>query len=317
MKIRCAITMGDPSGIGPEIIIKALRDPVLRGLAEFVVIGDVKVIKRTHNLELITHNSKFIDVHNVSQDNFRFGKIKAEYGKASLEYLQKALELIKAKKIDCLVTAPVSKEAIHLAGNKFSGQTEYIAKAFKIKDVVMMLFNQKIRVSLVTRHIPLKEVATRIKSQEIFKTISGTASGLNSFFRIKKPRLVVCGLNPHASDNGVIGDEEKQEIIPAIKKAKQKGFLVSGPYPADTLFEKAVKGAYDGVVCMYHDQGLIPLKLTGFFDAVNISVGLPFVRTSPGHGTAFDIAGKDKANPNAFIAAVKAAIQCSQNLKKA
>lgn len=276
-----------------------------------------------------------IDLKNVHKGDFSFGKVKAECGKAALEYLNKGIALLKAGKIDCLVTAPVNKEAVNLAGEPFSGQTEYLAWHFKVKDVVMMLFNKRLRVSLVTRHIPLKDVAGRITVEEVFKTIRGSVRGLSSFFGIQKPRIAVCGLNPHASDNGVIGDEEKRFIVPAIEKAKKEKLIVSGPFPADTIFapletiqqaekrkgplrgvEEAVPGRYDCIVCMYHDQGLIPLKLTGFNEAVNITLGLPFVRTSPGHGTAFDIAGKNKANPDSFVHAIRVAIQCTRNLEK-
>lgn len=349
-KIRCGITMGDPSGIGAEIITKALARPEVRKLADFVVIGDSLILERVQPVcslhgEADGQQSRgtgrgvqgihVIDLKNVPKGDFSFGKVKAEYGKAALEYLNKGIALIKAGKIDCLVTAPVNKEAVNLAGYHFSGQTEYLAWHFKVKDVVMMLLNKRVRVSLVTRHIPLKDVAGKITVEEVFKTIRGSVRGLSSFFGIQKPRIAVCGLNPHASDNGIIGDEEKRFIVPAIEKTKKEKLIVSGPFPADTIFapletiqqpekrkghlrgfEKTVQGRYDCIVCMYHDQGLIPLKLTGFNEAVNITLGLPFVRTSPGHGTAFDIAGKNKANSDSFVHAIRVAIQCARNLEK-
>ena len=178
-----------------------------------------------------------------------------------------------------------------------------------------MLFNRKLRVSLVTQHISLKDVSISLSKEKIFKVILRTAKGLAGLFKINHPKIAVCGLNPHASDNGAIGAEEKQIIIPAIEKAEAKGILVSGPYPADTLFLKAKE--FDCVIAMYHDQGLIPLKLIGFKDAVNITLGLPFVRTSPAHGTAFDIAGYNTASAASLIQAIKTAIQCAQNLRKA
>lgn len=302
--------MGDPSGIGPEVISKALKIKEVLKLADFIVIGDAWVLEKNKKLVII-------DLRNVSRKRFEFGKIKPAYGRASVQYLDKAIELLKDKKIDCLVTAPVNKKAINLAGYDFSGQTEYIANAFGVKDAVMMLVNKKLKVALVTRHIPLKDVAQCLSREKIGRTIFNTALGLKSFFAIGNPHISVCGLNPHASDNGVIGDEEKRLITPAIEKVRGRGVIADGPFPADTLFEKATNKKYDCVVCMYHDQGLIPLKLTGFLDAVNITLGLPFVRTSPGHGTAFDIAGKNRAHPSSFIEAVKAAIQCTKNLKKA
>ena len=307
--------MGDPSGIGPEIIVKALNSKRIKGLADFSIIGDAWVFGRNQKSRIKNQESRIIDLENVARKNFEFGKVRAEYGRAAWEYLEKALGLIKAKKADCLVTCPINKEALKLAGCDCRGHTEYIAEYFRAKDAVMMLFNHKFRVSLVTRHIPLKDVSRSLSKERIFKTISGTANGLSSLFGIYHPKIAVCGLNPHASDNGAIGEEEKRSIIPAIKKAKDQGILASGPYPADTLFSKA--GEFDCMLAMYHDQGLIPLKLSGFKDAVNITLGLPFARTSPAHGTAFDIAGKNAASAESLIQAIKTALQCAQNLRKA
>lgn len=328
-KIRCGITIGDPSGIGAEIIAKALVRPEVRELADFVVIGDSLTLERARGTAYLLASRRsrgparqgrrvqginVIDLKNVRKGDFSFGKVKAEYGKAALEYLNKGIALIKAGKIDCLVTAPVNKKAVNLAGYHFSGQTEYLARHFKVKDAVMMLLNNKMRVALVTRHIPLKDVANSLSIEKIFKTIFNTALGLNSFFAISHPELAVCGLNPHGSDNGIIGDEERRLIIPAIKMAKGRGIIVDGPYPVDTIFSQGINGKYQAIVCMYHDQGLIPLKMSGFNEAVNITLGLPFVRTSPGHGTAFDIAGKNMANPNPLVQAIRVALQCTQNL---
>lgn len=315
-KIRCAITMGDPAGIGAEVIIKALSRPEVRRLADFVVIGDRQVFKKCQVSGIRRQDFTLIDLENVPRKGFAFGKVRPEYGKAAMEYLQKGLELIKSRRIDCLVTAPLNKQAVSLSGYHFSGQSEYIARAFRVKDAAMMLFNKKLRVVLVTTHIPLKAVAKRLSAGKIFKVISTTASGLKSLFGIKKPKLSLCGLNPHASDNGVMGNEENELIIPAIRMAKRNGIIVGGPYPADAIFHKAISANVDCIVCMYHDQGLIPLKLSGFQDAVNITLGLPFVRTSPGHGTAFDIAGKNQADPASMMRAIRAAVLCTQNLKR-
>lgn len=318
MRVRCAITMGDPSGIGPEVIAKALAMPEIRGLADFTVIGDKWVIEQLcGGPALAGSENKFIDLQNVPRKGFQFGKVKAEYGQAALGYLNRAITLIKDKKIDCLVTAPLHKEAISLTGCKFSGHTGYLARAFKSQDIRMMLFNRKIKVILLTQHIPLKEVPKNITAREILKTILCADANLKTLFGIRRPRIAVCGLNPHASDNGTIGSEEKEEIIPAIAAAKRQKIEVEGPYPADTIFNQAVSGKYSCVLCMYHDQGLIPLKLTDFSHTVNITLGLPFARTSCGHGTAFDIAGKNKADPQSFIQAVETAIQCAINLRKA
>jgi 4-hydroxythreonine-4-phosphate dehydrogenase len=309
MLLRCGITMGDPSGIGPEVIRKALSKRRVLSLADFVVIGDRKALAARRNLTII-------DLNNVSAKGFHYGKIKPEYGRASIEYLDKAIGLLRSKKIDCLVTAPVNKKAINLSGYDFSGQTEYIAEAFGVKDALMLLCNKKLRVSLVTRHIPLKDVAGALNTAKIYNTIINTVLGLKGLFSISHPKVAVCALNPHASDNGIIGNEEKQAIIPAIARARGEGLSAEGPFPSDTIFEKAIRGSYDCVICMYHDQGLIPLKLTGFAYSINVTLGLPFVRTSPGHGTAFDIAGKNKADPTSLVEAIITALQCARNLKR-
>lgn len=316
MRIKCGITLGDPSGIGPEIIAKALSRREVLKLADFTAIGDSWVLKKLQPAGCKLRGFKVINIENVSRKRFEFGKLSPEYGRASAQYLNKGIELLKTREIDCLVTAPVNKKAINLSGLKFSGQTEYISKAFAVKDAVMMLMNKKLKVSLVTRHIPLKDVVKHLSAQDVFRTIRNTALGLRSFFAVKNPRIAVCAVNPHGSDSGVMGDEEARLIAPAIAKAIGQGISCEGPYPADTLFLKAAKNIYDCVICMYHDQGLIPLKLTGFQDAVNITLGLPFARTSPGHGTAFDISGKGIADPNSLIEAIKTAVLCAKNLRE-
>ena len=285
--------MGDPSGIGPSIIAGAISE--VKGLADFVVIGDRWVMNQISAVKYPNWQKiKFIDLDNVSHKDFSFGKIRAAYGKASMEYLDKAMDLIKNYAIDCLVTCPISKEAIGLAGFNYPGHTEYLAKRTSTKNFVMMLLNKDFRISLVTRHIPLKEV-----------------------FRIKNPRLVTCGLNPHASDNGLIGDEENKIIKPALQKLKSKLRYLDGPLPADVAILKAKKKQYDCIIAIYHDQALIPLKLSSSQSGVNMTLGLPFIRTSPLHGTAFDIAGTNKANPASLIEAIKLAVRCASNLKKA
>jgi len=322
-KIKIGITMGDPSGIGPAIIAKALAK--LKGLADFTVIGDRYVFEKAQSTMRNTQYSirntqytEFINLNNVSPKDFKFGKVSPIYGKASIEYLDKALELIKEKQIDCIVTCPISKEAINLAGFKYSGHTEYFSQRAKVKDSVMMLLNNELKISLLTRHIPLKKVATSIDSDKIYKTIRLTYESLKRLFSLSAPRIVVCGLNPHASDNGVIGKEEAGLIKPALKKISGKIKFIDGPVSADIALLKLKQKKYDCAVAMYHDQALIPLKLTDYSSGVNITLGLPFIRTSPLHGTAFDIAGKDLrlANPDSLIAAVKLAVKCAKNQRK-
>ncbi len=217
-RIKVGLTIGDPAGIGPAITLKAVNQ--LKGLADFVVIGDKSVLNRIPGSKLQTSNSRLIDINNVSHKKFSFGKIKAKYGRASIEYLDKALELLNNKEIDCLVTAPISKEAINLAGFHYSGHTEYFLKQARASEVVMILLNDKLRFSLLTRHIPLRKVSPALSKAKLYNHILITYQSLRDIFGIKKPRMVVCGLNPHASDNGLIGNEENAIIKPTLKKNK-------------------------------------------------------------------------------------------------
>jgi len=316
-KIIVGITMGDPSGIGPAIIHKAMNK--IRGSADFVVIGDKWVFDQASGVRPQAIGRKFIDLDNVAHKSFKFGKVRAEYGRASVEYLDKAIELIKNKRIDCLVTCPISKEAISLAGfNNFSGHTEYLAQRTNTKYFAMMLLNKKLRFILVTRHIPLKDVPSKLDADKISKTILLAYRSIKELFLIKNPRIAVCGLNPHASDNGLMGEEENRIIKPVLTRLAKKIRNIAGPLAADVAALKAVQKKYDCVIAMYHDQALIPLKLSGNSSGLNLTLGLPFVRTSPLHGTAFDIASKPAlADPSSLIEAIKTAVECTLNLKKA
>ncbi|MDD2751960.1 MAG: 4-hydroxythreonine-4-phosphate dehydrogenase PdxA [Candidatus Omnitrophica bacterium] len=306
-KIRVGITIGDPSGIGPEITAKALRK--LGNFADFTVIGDSGVYRRAAH-------EKFIDLKNLKTKSFCFGKIKAEYGRASMEFLDKAMELIQDKAIDCLVTAPISKEAINLAGFHYSGHTEYLSQKAKARFTVMMLLNKQLRFSLVTRHIPLQRVSGAIDGKGLKEVITLTDFALKNLFGISQPRIVVCGLNPHASDHGIIGKEEMQLISPIIGKLKRQIKRLIGPISADVAIFKAKQGEFDSIIAMYHDQALIALKLSDAESGVNLTLGLPFIRTSPLHGTAFDIAGKNLTNPQSMLAAIKLSVECALNQKK-
>ena len=318
-KIRVGLTIGDPAGIGPAITLKALK--ILKAKADFTVIGDRFVLaKAAKLLKIVPEPVKLIDLNNVREKKFKFGSLSAQNGQACLEYLDVALELLKKNKIDCLVTCPISKEALHLAGKNFSGHTEYLAKKTSCQNLVMMLINDKLKFSLVTRHIRLRDVSRMLTREKLKNNILNTVKGLKSLFLIKKPRLVVCGVNPHASDNGVIGTEEPNIIIPVIKRLNKKlsGAVIGGVLGADLAISGAAKGKFDCVIAAYHDQALIALKLTDFDSGVNLTLGLPFLRTSPLHGTAFDIASKPVlANPSSLIAAIKLAIKCTLNQRKA
>jgi 4-hydroxythreonine-4-phosphate dehydrogenase len=314
-KIKVGITMGDPSGIGPAVTLKAIS--ALKGKADFVVIGDRWVFNNAgEDRKQKTEGGCFVDLNNVNHEKFSFGKVKAEYGRASIEYLDKAMELINAGQIDCLVTAPISKEAVKKAGFNYGGHTEYFQKRCGVSEVVMMLLNDKIRFSLITRHIPLRDVSKSLSADKLRGNILITNQALKKLFGISNPRIGLCGLNPHASENGLIGNEEDKVIKPALKKLNT-GINISGPLSSDVAVLRASKGKFDCLIAMYHDQALIPLKLTGYDTGVNITLGLPFIRTSPLHGTAFDIAGTSRlASPSSMIAALKLAIKCAFNLKK-
>ena len=279
LKSKIGITLGDPRGIGYEVTAKALHRRDIARLADFKIIGQPTSLSRS---------------------------AKKLAGELSLGCLKTAIQLLKNKDIDALVTAPVSKEAIMAVEPSFQGHTEFLAKAFGIKNVGMFFVTEHLRTIIVTRHIPLKNVSRAITRQNILATIELAHRSLQKQFKVSHPRVAVCGLNPHAGEGGTIGKEEIQKIIPAIQDAQKKGIHVEGPFAADTLFSDC---SYDAVVAMYHDQGLIPIKTLAFRKAVNLTIGLPFVRTSPAHGTAFDIAGKNKADPSSMIEAIKLAVR--------
>ncbi|MDP2938987.1 MAG: 4-hydroxythreonine-4-phosphate dehydrogenase PdxA [Candidatus Omnitrophota bacterium] len=312
--IVVGITMGDPSGIGPEVIAKAIKKLRLNKRIKLLVIGDRFVLQKFTGK--LPANCDILDLKNVRQKKFSFGKINLSYGRAAIDYLEKAVGLIKDKTIDCLVTAPINKKAISLAGFKWIGHTEYLAKEFNLKDFVMMFAADKLKVSLATRHISLKEVPIHLNKEAIFKTICLSSDYLKKYFKIRNPKIGVCGLNPHAGENGLLGKEDNLIIKPAVEMAKRKNKNVSGPYPSDTIFYQAIKGNFDCIVAMYHDQGMIPIKTLFFDRVVNLTLGLPFIRTSPSHGTAFDIAGRNIANPSSMIEAIKLANKLTSTIAK-
>ncbi len=286
-KRSIVITMGDPGGIGPEIIRKALAHKSLLARGFFIVIGDKKILGRVHS------SVEVVDVRYKSA------------GEGSLKFLDKAIALIKEGVADALVTAPLSKEAVSRYHKNFKGHTEYLAKGFEVKNFDMMFIAPHVRLTIVTRHVPLKDVPKLITQKAVFDSIALMAKTLKDTFKIRDPKIAVLGLNPHAGEGGLLGPEEGKHILPAVRKAKFKGINAVGPLPADTFF--AFHKSYDGVIAMYHDQGLAPLKGLCMKELVNFTAGLPFVRTSPAHGTAFDIAGKNKADPSSMLCAIKLA----------
>lgn len=304
-KPHIGITIGDPSGIGPEVVVKALNNPRIRRLGHYTVIGDETVLRR-QGLHP-TGNCQVLSCRCASADAIIAGRPNRASAQASLAYLNTAVELLRRKDIDGLVTAPVSKEAISSLGREFQGHTEFLARAFHVKRYEMLFVSTSLRVVVATRHIPITALSRTITAAKVFDAIDLTHAALKKFFRIPRPRLAVCGLNPHAGEGGHIGTEEGTKIIPAIAKAQKRGIRVQGPFPADTLFSPTTAQRYDAVIAMYHDQGLIPIKTLYFNELVNMTVGLPFVRTSPAHGTAFNIAGKDQANPSSMQASIRLA----------
>lgn len=317
-----ALTMGDPAGIGAEIILQTLAKPAAKTLADYVIIGDLKVIKKANDIltkrgaphiaDLASLN--IVDMRNVRIDGFSFGREAADYGRASIEYIREAFCFVKSGAADGIVTAPINKSSAKKAGFKFPGHTEYLSALSGAKNYAMMLAGGPLRISLVTRHVPLREVFGILTLSEIEKTVKITLKALNEDFGIPRPRVGVCALNPHAGDGGIFGNEEEEIIYPAVSKFRKQG--VSGPYPADALFYDAYRGKFDCVICLYHDQGLIPLKMVARDSGVNITLGLGFIRTSPDHGTAFDIAGKGKADSRSMETAVKTAVAMAVNRKR-
>jgi 4-hydroxythreonine-4-phosphate dehydrogenase len=328
-----AITAGDPAGIGPEIILSALNYPELYSLCKPLIIGDIvifdeakKCFGSTMKLKSVSNPSEgsydpggidILSVSSLSAGELSWGNPTVRTGKAMVQYITAAADMAVKKEIAAVVTCPINKKAMHMAGYNYNGHTELIAERTGSNDFVMMLAGDRLRVSLVTIHMPICKVPSSISTENILKTIAITANGLYERFGIDSPRIAVAGLNPHAGESGIFGDEEERIIRPAIEMSVKEGHAVSGPYPPDTVFYNALKGNYDAVVCMYHDQGLIPFKITHFSDGVNTTLGIPIIRTSVDHGTAYDIAGKGKADPGSLIAAIKmAASQASFSDKR-
>ena len=318
--------MGDPAGIGPEVILRALSQssdmtdsfiPIVIGdrvvMEEAVRLPGLSVklnIIRTPEEARVTAGS--IDMIDLALLNcFEKNKPTAEGGRASATYICKAVELAINKQVEAMVTAPISKEALKMAGMNWPGHTEMLAELTGTSDYAMMLAGGPLRVILVTIHTALRNVPDLVTKEKVLKTIR-LAKKACSMLGIRHPRIAVAGLNPHAGEAGIFGDEETREIIPAIEAAATEDIQATGPFPPDTVFHKAYKGEVDIVVCMYHDQGLIPLKMIAFDKGVNVTIGLPIIRTSPDHGTAYDIAwsgSTGKADPSSMIEALKLALQ--------
>jgi 4-hydroxythreonine-4-phosphate dehydrogenase len=320
--------MGDPAGIGPEIIVKALSMEEPFQACQPFVFGDREVLSKTIEMLGLTTTVEVFEkipeegylpqriflspLSQLEVDSFRFGKPDTKCGEAMVKYVEEAVKWVRSGKLDAITTCPINKKAINAAGHPFSGHTELLAHLVKANSVAMMFLGSRWKIVLVTTHLPLKEVSQYITFDRILSTIRMTDEGLRKYFGMTHPRIAVLGLNPHCGEDGLLGEEEKMEIIPAIAEARSQGMDVEGPFPADSFFNFTRRTPFDAVISMYHDQGLIPIKMVDFEEAVNLTLGLPFIRTSVGHGTAYDIAGKGLANPTNLIKALLMASKLSK-----
>jgi 4-hydroxythreonine-4-phosphate dehydrogenase len=325
--------MGDPAGVGPEIIARAVAEPAVRATCRPVVIGAASTMREALALvggPLALHavarvaecrwadgTVEVLDLGNVDMATLPRGEVSAAAGRAAYEFIARAVTLAQAREIDAIVTAPVNKEALAAAGVRHSGHTEILAELSDTRDFAMLLLGKELRVIHVTTHVALRRVPDLVTRERVLKTIRLAQRTLEGLGR-PRGRIAVAGLNPHAGEDGLFGDEEQQAIVPAIQAARAEGLSVTGPLPADTLFSRARGGEFDIVVAMYHDQGHIPVKTLGFeydeasktwtgLSGVNVTVGLPFLRVSVDHGTAFDRAWKGTANPESMVEALEVA----------
>jgi len=327
-----AVTMGDPAGIGPEVIVKALADPAIKKAARPLILGDWGVLQRTRErlrgtpplicwqpgqrlLPLLDDPRAFTvcPLSALSAKESRPGGASKACGHAAFSYIRVAAKLALSNVADAIATAPISKHSLIDAGHDYPGHTELLAELSRTPECRMMLIGAKLRVVPVTGHIPYSKVARSLSRANIETTVELTHRSLKDFFAIQRPRIAVAALNPHGGEQGLFGDEEIHLIGPAVEAARRRGFGSFGPFPADSLFHQAARGDYDAVVCMYHDQGLIPLKLHHFYGGVALTLGPPFVRTSVDHGTAYDIAGKGKADESSMREAILLAARLARS----
>jgi len=329
------ITMGDPAGIGAEIIVKALSNKEIYERSKPVVIGSriamkdalsfipsglkLNIIKNSEEIKGEFGSIDLIDLNNITLDEFDYGKVSAKAGQASLDYIYKGIDLAMEGLVNAVVTGPIHKEAIKAAGSPYAGHTEIFAFRTKTKNYAMMLADENLRAIHVSTHVSLRQACDLVKKERVLTVIHLADKALKDL-GIKNPKIGVAGLNPHAGEGGLFGKEEIEEIIPAIIQTKKEGIDVEGPIPPDTIFSKTIGGQYDIAVVMYHDQGHIPMKVIGFkynkstnkwssMSGVNVTVGLPIIRTSVDHGVAFGKAGEGRANEESMVEAIKMAIK--------
>jgi 4-phospho-D-threonate 3-dehydrogenase / 4-phospho-D-erythronate 3-dehydrogenase len=322
------LTIGDPAGVGPEICIKALSRKEVVEICRPVLYGDegvlrraMKVVSTPVELHRIGQAAEFRDgvMNVVSLDNmpdtWEYGRVQAACGRAAFDYIVRAVEDAKAGKIAGVVTGPINKESMNTAGMHYAGMTEVFAELTGTKDYSMMLTGGPLKVIHVSTHLSMREAVERVRKERVLRVIRLADASLRDLGYAHR-RIAVAGLNPHSGENGLFGVEEAQEVIPAIEAAKEEGLDVTGPVPPDTVFMKAATGMFDIVVAMYHDQGHIPLKLLDFMGGVNVTVGIPIIRTSVDHGTAFDIAGKGAADETSMVKAIELGVRFALNRRK-
>ena len=319
--------MGDPAGIGPEVIVKAFQDDTLHLQSRAIVVGDARLLQATakkYAPEILVHTVNrpdqgwyqtctidVIDLNNVPE-NISVGKPSSQAGQASYEAIKTAVDLALADEVSAITTAPINKKSLHLAGHSFPGHTELLAHLTNSKQAALMMAGNSLRVVLATTHVPLEQVKPLITEERVLNTIRLTHKWLTRHVT-DVPSIAVTGLNPHCGDGGIFGQEETDHILPALKIVQKEGIQASGPFSADALFGRPDSQKYDAVVCMYHDQGMIPVKMDSAGQGVNITLGLPILRTSVDHGTAFDIAGRDKACAANLKMALRTAARLSQS----
>ena len=328
-KIKVGITLGDINGIGPEVVIKALADPKMMERITPIIYGSSKALAYHKNI-VKDVNFSFVsitDLKNAAYNkvniinawpeevNINLGEATEEGGKCAYTFMKRAVEDIKTGGLDALVTAPINKKAMTMAGFQHKGHTEFLTEALKAPESVMTMVSDSAIIAVATNHLAVKDIASKLNKDKIIRKLKVLSKALKQDFGKERPTIAVLGLNPHAGDEGVIGTEEQDFIIPAIKEAKKNEVLVTGPYPADGFFGGSQFTKVDAILAMYHDQGLVPFKLMSFGDGVNFTAGLPIVRTSPDHGTAYAIAGKNEADPSSMRKALWLAQDLVRNRK--
>lgn len=328
-KIKIGITIGDINGIGPEVIIKALSQPKMMDFFIPIIYGSTKALAYHKNI-VKDPNFNYVsikDIHNASYNkvnvinawdeevNIDLGVPSAESGRCAFKAMERAVQDIKDGHLEILVTAPINKKAMSLAEFQHKGHTEYLTETLKAPETVMTMVSDSSIIAVATNHVAIKDVAGKLNKDKLIRKLKVLSKSLRQDFGKEKPTIGVLGLNPHAGDDGVIGSEEKDFIIPALKEAKKNEVFVNGPYPADGFFGSSTFKKVDAILAMYHDQGLVPFKLMSFGEGVNFTAGLPIIRTSPVHGTAYEIAGKNKANPDSMRKALYLAKDLYNNRK--